>query len=112
MKENYSPDRAPIDYIDRLKTPMLLFHGRADQNVAFEHAQALMEKIGAVPPEPRDSGREPRWKATPQTVHTQTNGVSIDAYLPEGVAHHIGNPDTFETFSKMLGKFLDENSNR
>lgn len=42
-------DQSPIAHVDRIRTPVMLVHGRHDQRVSFEHARAMvaaMEQAG------------------------------------------------------------------
>jgi dipeptidyl aminopeptidase/acylaminoacyl peptidase len=41
-------DRTPLYQIDRLTAPVLIIHGLKDQNVSFEHARRLEDRLAAL----------------------------------------------------------------
>jgi len=39
-------ERSPLSYAEHVKAPLLLFHGKADQNVPFAQVEAFLKKAG------------------------------------------------------------------
>ncbi len=78
---------SPVNYVEKIKTPVLLIHGDADPRVPIEHAYALQKAY-------RQAGRpEPRLIKLKNEAHTPRNEKNIRAYQKgtiDFIEKHIG----------------------
>ncbi len=71
---------SPTNYVDQIKTPLLLIHGQEDQRVPIEHSWALQKAM-------RDAGKpEPRLIELRDEAHTPRNEKNIETMYRETLA--------------------------
>ncbi|MBA4419646.1 MAG: hypothetical protein C0391_00690 [Anaerolinea sp.] len=79
-KEKYM-DWSPINHIDQLRTPMILFHGDSDQVVPQEQSDEIAKAL-------------------------QQNGIPHSYTVFPGEGHGWKKPETLETYFGMIEQFL------
>jgi len=78
---------SPTNFVDQIKTPLLLIHGQEDQRVPIEHSWALQKAM-------RDAGKpEPRLVELRDEAHSPRNEKNVETMFRETLAffdEHIG----------------------
>ncbi len=87
LVKSYNPENFPISFIGNLDTPFLLFHGKADENVDFIHAQKFLEGVGY-----------------------QNDSDKIKAFTPDYEVHNIDDFRNHQIWLEKIRQFLEENS--
>lgn len=80
---------SPMNYVDRIRTPLLLVHGTEDNRVPIEHAYHLIDayrKAGRTPPELIE---------LPKEFHSPNNPKNLERWYRatiQFIEQHIGKP--------------------
>lgn len=86
-KPNLAQQRSPVRHVEKLQTPVLLFHGTADFNVDIYHSEALVREL-------MKAGKEFEYMVYP------------------GEPHDWVQPETVRDFMRRMEKFLDNHLRR
>ncbi len=87
MDEHYNSENAPIDYLNQLKVPFLLWHGKIDSTVDFQHAEEFLKKI----------------------IYTKDTD-NLKVFTPDLEEHHFKNFRNHQIWMEMVLDFLSRNS--
>lgn len=87
LQAHYHRDRMPLASVEKLKAPLLLFHGERDINVSFKHARRFLQKAKEL-------------------------GKNVMTFLPADEAHLILDPLNFDRWMRLFLDFLEQNRGR
>ena len=79
----YPPERNPIDKVDKIVRPFLLFHGLDDQSVSIRQARLFLERA-------------------------ESFGIHIPHYFPDYTGHHIDSDSVHQEWMQRFIFFLND----